>query len=530
MSSDPIQAVPPGEAEELRALARAIQLSKGFALLFVQCSSPSVVQKQISALREMMPDLRLWEVEVRHPIHNLLPVLRSELQPALPDAVFVTGFERWVRSDGTPERLPLVRNLNATRESLAKLVAGPLVLWAPEYVIVAIRRGAPDFFSVNSGVYSFAAGDRDTAPRTAGLLEARLDEIAAFPRDEKLARTDALEKLVRKWCSLPEADRDQPALARTLISLAGLYRDSARYGDARRSLEQALEIAESVYGPTSMPVALLVNNLGDVLQDLGDLAGAKSAFERALKIGEAVYGPDHPAVAKAANNLGSALRALGDLSGAKSAFERALKIDEAVYGPDHPTVAIRVNNLGLVLEDLGDLAGARSAFERALTIDEAVYGPDHPGVATYVNNLGGVLEELGDVWGAKSAFERALRIDEAVYGPDHPNVAVRVNNVGNVLQAMGDLSGARAAYERALKVYEAVFGPDHPAVANAANNLGSAMRALGDLSGARSELRRALVIFEKFLPPEHSSIARVRRNLEIVESELRKQREGKRKH
>ena len=78
------------------------------------------------------------------------------------------------------------------------------------------------------------------------------------------------------------------------------------------------------------------------------------------------------------NNLGIVLQALGDLPGAKAAYERALKIDEKAFGPDHPNVATDVNNLGRVLQALGDLPGAKAAFERALKIDEKAFGPDHP--------------------------------------------------------------------------------------------------------------------------------------------------------
>jgi len=53
-----------------------------------------------------------------------------------------------------------------------------------------------------------------------------------------------------------------------------------------------------------------------VLNDLGDLAGARAALERALGIDERVYGPDHPKVATSVNNLGSVLQDLGDLAGA----------------------------------------------------------------------------------------------------------------------------------------------------------------------------------------------------------------------
>jgi tetratricopeptide (TPR) repeat protein len=121
--------------------------------------------------------------------------------------------------------------------------------------------------------------------------------------------------------------------------------------------------------------AKLGDALGTHLGMVADYHGARAAYERALKIDEAAYGPDHPNVATYVNNLGLVLQALGELAEARAAFERALKIGEAVYGPDHPNVATYVNNLGLVLKDLGELAEARAAFERALTIFEQVLGP-----------------------------------------------------------------------------------------------------------------------------------------------------------
>jgi tetratricopeptide (TPR) repeat protein len=48
-----------------------------------------------------------------------------------------------------------------------------------------------------------------------------------------------------------------------------------------------------------------VNNLGYVLQDLGDHAGAKAAFERALRIFEHFLGPDHPSTRVVRGNLES---------------------------------------------------------------------------------------------------------------------------------------------------------------------------------------------------------------------------------
>ena len=125
-----------------------------------------------------------------------------------------------------------------------------------------------------------------------------------------------------------------------------------------------------------------------------------------VRISPEGFGSDHPSVANLVNNLGLVLRNLGDLDGARKAYQRALAIDEKSFGPDHPSVAIDVNNLGMVLQDLGDLDGARKAYQRALAIDEKAFGPDHPKVAIRVNNLGGVLRSLGDLDGAGKAFQR----------------------------------------------------------------------------------------------------------------------------
>jgi tetratricopeptide (TPR) repeat protein len=271
-----------------------------------------------------------------------------------------------------------------------------------------------------------------------------------------------------------------------------------------------------VIGLTSDPGGRLLNQAGLYLRIRAEFSEALKAHERALAIGEGIFGPNHPKVATAVNNLGDVLQDLGDLKGAKAHYERALAIDEAAYGPDHPEVATDVNNLGLVLQDLGDLAGAKAHYERALAIDEAAFGPNHPKVAIRMNNLGGVLWAQGDLAGARAHLERALSIDEADYGRDHPKVAIRVNNLGAVLRTQGDLAGARGHYERARDILEKVHGPSHPHVATAVNNLGYVLQDLGDLAGARACAERALAICRQFLGEDHPKTKLVKRNLTLL--------------
>ncbi len=142
------------------------------------------------------------------------------------------------------------------------------------------------------------------------------------------------------------------------------------------------------------------------------------------------FGPDHPNVAAIVNNLGSVLQDLGDLPRPAPPSSAPWPSTSTPSAPTTPTWPRSSTTWAVVLQDLGDLPAARAAFERALAIDEHAFGPDHPKVAIYVNNLGSVLRDLGDLPAARAAFERALAIDERAFGPDHPNVAIDVNNLG----------------------------------------------------------------------------------------------------
>jgi tetratricopeptide (TPR) repeat protein len=386
----------------------------------------------------------------------------------------------------------------------------------------SLAKRSDDLVSVHRLVQAVVREELDADGKRAWAGAAVRLVAAAFPTESWDVRNwPACEQLLAHALAAAEhAERQQVEADLTsglLIDIAGYFRDRVQFTATRTALERALAVSEAAHGVDVPETTTIINNLGYLLQNLGDPDGARAHYERALRIDEAALGPDHPDVAIDLSNLGGVLRDLGDLEGARAYIERALRILEAVYGADHPIVAVSVNNLGIVLRALGDLEGARAHYERALRITEAALGPDHPTVAIRVNNLGGVLQNLGDLAGARAYHERALRIDEAAYGLDHPTVAIDVNNLGIVLQDLGDLEGARAHYERALRITEAALGPDHPTVAIRVNNLGSVLQNLGDLAGARAYHERALRILEAVYGADHPRTRTVARSLVLLQ-------------
>src|SRR5207237_1429866 len=117
-----------------------------------------------------------------------------------------------------------------------------------------------------------------------------------------------------------------------------------------------------------------LNNLGALLQDMGDLAGARPYYERALAIREQALGLQHPDTAQSLNNLGFLLQALGDLAGARPCYERALAIREQALGPQHPDTAQSLNNLGTLHVALEQPAEALPRMSRAMKIEDQTIG------------------------------------------------------------------------------------------------------------------------------------------------------------
>ena len=124
-------------------------------------------------------------------------------------------------------------------------------------------------------------------------------------------------------------------------------------------------------------------------------------------------GSEHPNVAVILNNLAQLLRTTNRLAEAEPLMRRALTINEKSFGPQHPKVAIGLNNLAQLLQTTNRLAEAEPLMRRALTIDEKSFGPEHPEVAIRLNNLAFLRAELGD-WAEVLTERCVLELRELV--------------------------------------------------------------------------------------------------------------------
>jgi len=152
--------------------------------------------------------------------------------------------------------------------------------------------------------------------------------------------------------------------------------------------------------------AKLVNEVISLWQN-GQQDRALVMTKQAINDAETANGPDHPNVAIRLNMLGELYENLGQKSQAESLFQRALEIDEKALGTNHPAVAISLNNLAVLYGSQGQYAQAEPLIRRALAIRELALGPDHPEVAAILINMAALCRSTQREKEAADLSERA---------------------------------------------------------------------------------------------------------------------------
>jgi len=294
---------------------------------------------------------------------------------------------------------------------------------------------------------------------------------------------------------------------------ASLLDDQGRYAEAVKLEEQALAIAEKVFGPQHLNVAAITNNLALFYTNMGEYDRAEPLYKRVLAIKEKKLGPAHPSMATSLNHLALLYGYLGDYAKAVPIFKQALTIYEKAQGPEHPDTARALNNLAELYRNIGDYAQAEPLHKRAFAIRQIKLGSDHPDTALSLNNLALLYEGLGDYIGAETLYKRALGVLEEKLGDDHPHTLTVTNNLAALYDIMGDYAQAEPLYKRALQNREKTLGEGHPDTAISINNLGMLYMVKRDYERAEFLFKRALAVWGKALGDGHPHTAVAINNL-----------------
>ena len=192
MNTDsPFELSPVDEAEELTRLARLVDLSDGFSLIFALYDSFEHSTHVLDRLRAMADGGRITTITLAEPVLDLRDALRVMVPAEEPSAVSVRGLDRCLDPSDRRTRNAFLLNLNRYRDVLGGEMVCPLVLWVSEDALRTISAGAPDFYSIRSALFDFrteassqhAQTSPDTEAASTSRPRLRLQSSAAGTRE-----------------------------------------------------------------------------------------------------------------------------------------------------------------------------------------------------------------------------------------------------------------------------------------------------------------------------------------------------------
>jgi tetratricopeptide (TPR) repeat protein len=198
--------------------------------------------------------------------------------------------------------------------------------------------------------------------------------------------------------------------AEALVRLANAEMRRGELKEAAGHLNLALVARERVFGATSLQVAEISANLGELAWRLDKPEEARPLYSRALDIRRAILPAADPRIGNLLCDLGDVAWALKDNQGAKRYYAEARELFTKTVGRDALQYGVLQNNLGLLYLEEGLWDDARVSLDDALRISILTQGPDHPELAETLNGVGRVALHDGDLARAEAMFRDTLRV------------------------------------------------------------------------------------------------------------------------
>lgn len=237
----------------------------------------------------------------------------------------------------------------------------------------------------------------------------------------------------------------------------------------------------------------------------GDFARAEplvwDAAERSIR----AFGDVSPLTCRALNDLGLILDGIGDVDTAGVVLKRNLDAHVAVYGPVGSETALAWFNLGAHDGSSGDDEAARHDFEQAMGIARVTDGENAESTVQYATQLAVVVGTLGDEYHEQALEVWCLDVQERTGRFRTLTTAQCAINLGQFMLAHGDSVDGRIRIEQGEAIAEAILGPDSAELARFLRALGRARLNDGRLEDAWDLADRAIALEEKAGSPSIES-------------------------
>ena len=228
-----------------------------------------------------------------------------------------------------------------------------------------------------------------------------------------------------------------PEAAHLIHQTAAYLQDHARYTEAERYFQQALQIEQQVLPAEHRHTAATLHQLGVVKWKQGRYEEAEQYLQQALRIDQQVLPAEHRDTAATLHMLGAVKWRQGQYEEAEQYLQQALRIFQQVLPAGHPDTATTLQVLGAVKWRQGRYEEAEQYYGQALRIYQQVLPAGHPDTAATLQMLGVVKHEQGRYEEAERYYQQALRIYQQMLPAGHPDTIITLKSYASLLRRMG---------------------------------------------------------------------------------------------
>jgi tetratricopeptide (TPR) repeat protein len=239
-----------------------------------------------------------------------------------------------------------------------------------------------------------------------------------------------------------------------LISQSKDYLGEEKYQKALNIGEQALIMAEKLYGPDHINTAASLFNLAEIHRRSGNYYSSEPHYYAALRIRERILGREHTQVAACFYGLAEIMMARGEYQLAQNHSEQALAIFEKTNGSDN----IETGNVYLLMTEIGlgrlEFQEAESFGTKALDMIEKTAGPNSLSMGKALVTMASVHIKQEKYAEASSLLQRADQIYMGIYDKKPLDTGKYLYYQAEILRLQGDPKKAQDLYKKARKYFE----------------------------------------------------------------------------
>lgn len=318
-------------------------------------------------------------------------------------------------------------------------------------------------------------------------------------------RTLATAAWVSFCLSLPAAlvAQDAVQLGRHIEDAQQFFKQG-RYAQAVQAYQQALPIAQQIFGGQHQNVGVILGETGRVWWTMNEPAKAKPYLEGAVKIYE--RSSNAQLISEGINNLAGVYVELGQFKEAQELHEKCLKLMQSLHGPESAEYAISLGNLAGVHHSLGQDEKAEPLLQRSADLLARAGAKHANSLAHQKMNLANLYLSRSDFVRAEPLYLDSIATAERIHGANHLETARIRTNLAALYQSVGQLDKAAAEHQRCLQIFRATLGDSLDAARSIAN-LASIYTHQKKFQEAEDLYRQAIAIRVAKLGPEHPDVA-----------------------